>query len=123
MVAKPTRRQPRCGAQLCSVGSRKSYCLLLEAAAVASAVPPRIFARRPRPQLEETPTMATADVLKPDFAAQRKHLIFTDEHEQLRDSIRRFVIKELQPHAEEWEENTFPNWVFERMGELGFLGL
>ena len=67
--------------------------------------------------------MATADVLKPDHASQRKHFIFTDEHEQLRDSIRRFVIKELQPHAEEWEENTFPNWVFERMGELGFLGL
>jgi alkylation response protein AidB-like acyl-CoA dehydrogenase len=67
--------------------------------------------------------MATADVLKPDFASSRKHFIFTDEHAQLRDSIRRFVIKELQPHAEEWEETTFPDWVFERMGELGFLGL
>ncbi len=67
--------------------------------------------------------MATADVVKPDFAAHRKHFIFTDEHEQLRESIRRFVIKELQPHAEEWEETTFPDWVFERMGELGFLGL
>jgi alkylation response protein AidB-like acyl-CoA dehydrogenase len=65
----------------------------------------------------------TADVLKPDFAAQRKHFIFTDEHDQLRESIRRFAIKELQPHSEEWEENTFPDWVFERMGELGFLGL
>jgi alkylation response protein AidB-like acyl-CoA dehydrogenase len=78
--------------------------------------------------------MATADsashgriqteyVLKPDHAAQRKHFIFTDEHEQLRESIRRFVVKELQPHAEEWEETTFPDWVFARMGELGFLGL
>jgi citronellyl-CoA dehydrogenase len=67
--------------------------------------------------------MATADVLKPDHAAQRKHFIFTDEHEQLRESIRRFVVKELQPHAEEWEETTFPDWVFQRMGELGFLGL
>ena len=67
--------------------------------------------------------MATADVIKPDFASQRKHFIFTDEHEQLRESIRRFVIKELRPHAEEWEETTWPNWAFERMGELGFLGL
>ena len=67
--------------------------------------------------------MATADVLKPDFATSRKHFIFTEEHEQLRESIRRFVIKELQPHAEEWEETTFPDWVFARMGELGFLGL
>src|SRR5579859_3286717 len=64
-----------------------------------------------------------ADLPKPDFASERKHFIFTDEHEQLRESIRRFVIKELQPHAQEWEETTFPDWVFERMGELGFLGL
>jgi alkylation response protein AidB-like acyl-CoA dehydrogenase len=67
--------------------------------------------------------MATAEVQKPDHSSQRKHFIFTDEHEQLRDSIRRFAIKELAPHAEEWEETTFPNSVFERMGELGFLGL
>jgi alkylation response protein AidB-like acyl-CoA dehydrogenase len=67
--------------------------------------------------------MATADVIKPDHASQRKHFIFTEEHEQLRESIRRFVIKELQPHADEWEETTFPDWVFTRMGELGFLGL
>ncbi len=65
----------------------------------------------------------TADVRRPDHAAQRKHFIFTDEHAQLRDSIRRFAIKELQPHSEEWERDTFPDWVFARMGELGFLGL
>jgi alkylation response protein AidB-like acyl-CoA dehydrogenase len=67
--------------------------------------------------------VASVDVLKPDFAARRGHFIFTDEHEQLRESIRRFVISELRPHAEEWEETTFPDWVFARMGELGFLGL
>ncbi|WP_249010294.1 acyl-CoA dehydrogenase family protein [Conexibacter sp. DBS9H8] len=67
--------------------------------------------------------MATDTVVKPDFTASRKHFIFTDEHDQLRDSIRRFVEKELRPHAEEWEETTFPDWVFHRMGELGFLGL
>jgi alkylation response protein AidB-like acyl-CoA dehydrogenase len=64
-----------------------------------------------------------ADVLKPDFGAQRKHFIFTEEHERLRESIRRFVEKELAPHAEEWEETTFPDSVIQRMGELGFLGL
>jgi alkylation response protein AidB-like acyl-CoA dehydrogenase len=67
--------------------------------------------------------MATDTVLKPDFASKRKHFIFTDEHEQLRESIRAFAKKELAPHSEEWEETTFPDWVFERMGELGFLGL
>lgn len=50
--------------------------------------------------------------------------IFTDEHEELRRSIRAFVEKELRPHAEEWEQaKDFPDWVFERMGELGYLGL
>jgi alkylation response protein AidB-like acyl-CoA dehydrogenase len=68
-------------------------------------------------------TATKEDALKPDFHSAKKHFIFTDEHEQLRESIRRFVIKELQPHSEEWEEQTFPDWVFKRMGELGFLGL
>ncbi|MEA2406215.1 MAG: citronellyl-CoA dehydrogenase, partial [Thermoleophilaceae bacterium] len=68
--------------------------------------------------------MATADaLLKPDHSAGRKHFIFTEEHDQLRESIRAFVTKELAPHAEEWEETTFPDSVFTRMGELGFLGL
>ncbi|MDQ3935018.1 MAG: acyl-CoA dehydrogenase family protein [Actinomycetota bacterium] len=67
--------------------------------------------------------MTTADTIKPDHGAARRHFIFTDEHDQLRESIRRFAEKELAPHAEEWEETTFPDWVFRRMGELGFLGL
>jgi len=62
-------------------------------------------------------------ILKPDFGARRRHFIFTDEHEQLRESIHAFVVAELAPHAEEWEETTFPDSVFRRMGELGFLGL
>jgi alkylation response protein AidB-like acyl-CoA dehydrogenase len=67
--------------------------------------------------------MATADVVKPDHASARRHFIFTDEHEQLRESIHRFVVSELQPRAEEFERDTFPDSVFRRMGELGFLGL
>src|SRR5213080_1847542 len=68
--------------------------------------------------------MATAEtVLKPDFQSKRRHFIFNDEHDQLRESIRSFAQKELAPHAEEWEETTFPDSVFRRMGELGFLGL
>src|SRR5689334_8571204 len=67
--------------------------------------------------------MAATDVLKPDHSASRRHFIFSDEHEALRESIHRFVVSELAPHAEAWEETTFPDWVFPRMGELGFLGL
>jgi alkylation response protein AidB-like acyl-CoA dehydrogenase len=69
--------------------------------------------------------MSSAEtVAKPDFGSGRRHFIFTDEHEQLRESIGSFVVKELAPHAEEWEERKyFDDWVFPRMGELGFLGL
>ena len=68
--------------------------------------------------------MATADqVLKPEFGTAKKHFIFNEEHDALRESIGSFVEKELAPHAERWEEETFDDWVFERMGELGFLGL
>ena len=49
---------------------------------------------------------------------------FTAEHEALRAEIRSFVAEELRPHAAEWEEACwFPDSVFERMAELGLLGL
>jgi alkylation response protein AidB-like acyl-CoA dehydrogenase len=49
---------------------------------------------------------------------------FTAEHEELRQSIRKFVEVELAPHAQEWEADAyFADWVFPRMGELGYLGL
>ena len=66
---------------------------------------------------------APSEVLKPDFSASRRHFIFEDHHDALRESVHRFVVSELAPHAEEWEETTFPDSVFTRMGELGLLGL
>jgi alkylation response protein AidB-like acyl-CoA dehydrogenase len=61
----------------------------------------------------------------PPAAAERRPLPpFGEEHEQLRESIRRFIATELRPHSQEWEdERWFPNEVFHRMAELGFLGL
>jgi alkylation response protein AidB-like acyl-CoA dehydrogenase len=68
--------------------------------------------------------MATvAPEIKPDFGGSRKHFCFTDEHEALRESIESFARKELAPHTEEWERDGFPDSVFKRMGELGFLGI
>jgi citronellyl-CoA dehydrogenase len=67
--------------------------------------------------------VSTDDTSPPDHASRRRHFIFNDEHEQLRESIRRFVTTEVLPHAEEWEETTFPDSIVRRMGELGFLGL
>src|SRR2546426_7091957 len=50
-------------------------------------------------------------------------MYFTDAHEELRLHIRKFLTNEVQPHLEEWEETTFPDSIFRRFGELGFLGL
>ncbi len=50
--------------------------------------------------------------------------IFTAEHEAVRRTIRKFVENEIKPHVEQWEKDGyFPDWVFPRMGELGFLSL
>jgi acyl-CoA dehydrogenase len=60
----------------------------------------------------------------PAAAPRRPIPPFTDEHEDLREGIRRFVASELRPHAREWEDaRWFPNDVFVRMAELGYLGL
>ncbi len=49
---------------------------------------------------------------------------FTDEHEQLRESIGRWVREEIVPNVDAWEEaREFPRELYNRAGELGFLGL
>jgi acyl-CoA dehydrogenase len=49
---------------------------------------------------------------------------FSDEHEQLRRSIRGFIERELTPHAQQWEEERwFPDEVFSKLAAQGLLGL
>jgi citronellyl-CoA dehydrogenase len=50
---------------------------------------------------------------------------FTAEHNMFRQSVRRFVQEEINPHVDEWEEaGIFPaHELFKKMGDLGFLGL
>ena len=49
---------------------------------------------------------------------------FTDEHEQLRESARGFIERELAPHAAQWEEDRwFPQEVFSKLAAQGLLGL
>ena len=60
----------------------------------------------------------------PEAAVRRPIPPFTDEHEQFRAAVRRFVETELHPHSQEWEEaRWFPNEVFGRLAELGYIGL
>jgi acyl-CoA dehydrogenase len=49
---------------------------------------------------------------------------FTEEHEELRASVRGFLERELTPHAEQWEQDrSFPNEVFSKLAGQGLLGL
>lgn len=49
---------------------------------------------------------------------------FTEEHDLLRRTVGEWVDSEIAPHLAEWEEKgDFPDDVFRRAGELGFLGL
>jgi acyl-CoA dehydrogenase len=52
------------------------------------------------------------------------HPPFTDEHEQLRQSARGFIERELTPHAQDWEEaQWFPDELFGKLAAQGLLGL
>ena len=50
---------------------------------------------------------------------------FTPEHEQIADTVRKFVAKEINPFVAEWEAaGTFPaHALFKKMGDLGLLGI
>jgi citronellyl-CoA dehydrogenase len=48
---------------------------------------------------------------------------FRAEHEQFRETVRKFAINEIAPFADEWEEaGIFPAELFRRAGELGIFG-
>jgi alkylation response protein AidB-like acyl-CoA dehydrogenase len=52
------------------------------------------------------------------------NLDFSPEQQLIRDTARDFAMRELEPHAEEWDQqHIFPREVFTRLGELGFAGM
>jgi acyl-CoA dehydrogenase len=56
--------------------------------------------------------------------ARKPHPPFTEELEDFRMVVRRFIERELRPHAREWEDaRWFPNEVFKTMAAQGYLGL
>ncbi|HXF43236.1 MAG TPA: acyl-CoA dehydrogenase family protein [Pyrinomonadaceae bacterium] len=49
---------------------------------------------------------------------------FTEEHLALRNTVREFVSREVAPHIKEWDEKAhFERSVFDKMAELGLLGV
>ena len=52
-------------------------------------------------------------------------MILSEEHQKLRDTVAQFIDREINPHADEWEEaGIFPaHELFKKMGDLGLLGI
>jgi citronellyl-CoA dehydrogenase len=49
---------------------------------------------------------------------------FTEEHAMLRETVKQFCLKEIAPHAEEWDEaGIFPRDIFKKAGDLGLFGI
>jgi acyl-CoA dehydrogenase len=54
----------------------------------------------------------------------RANPFFDHDHEQLRDSLRRFIGERVLPFADAWEEQgSVPREVLREMGSLGFFGM
>jgi len=54
----------------------------------------------------------------------RRSPFFTEEHEMLREQVRRFVEQDIKPFGKAWEEQGFvPRDVLRQMGALGFFGI
>src|SRR5437773_6425709 len=52
------------------------------------------------------------------------NLELTPEPQLIRDTARDFALRELEPHAQEWdEEHIFPRDAFNKMAQLGFAGM
>ncbi len=53
-----------------------------------------------------------------------RRTLFEPEHEAFRDSVRRFLEKEVVPHHEQWEaDGIVPRELFTAAGKHGFLGM
>src|ERR1700716_4608492 len=49
---------------------------------------------------------------------------YTAEHEAFREVMRRFVAREIEPYASEWDEaGEFPRALYAKAAEVGLLGL
>ena len=53
-----------------------------------------------------------------------QNIYLNEQHDMLRETIRRFVDGEVLPYADQWElDGMTPRSVLRQMGELGLLGI
>ena len=58
------------------------------------------------------------------FDAVRLSPFYKSEHEAFRQSLRRFVGREIEPYANDWDEaGAFPRELYKKAAEVGYMGL
>ena len=56
--------------------------------------------------------------------AKRDYPYFTEEHEMIRQTVKRFCREEIAPHAEQWDhDGIFPRELFKKAANLGLFGI
>jgi acyl-CoA dehydrogenase len=54
----------------------------------------------------------------------KAHPALTDEHEAFRETMRRFVAREIVPHVNDWDEaGEFPREMYRKAAAAGLLGV
>jgi citronellyl-CoA dehydrogenase len=57
-------------------------------------------------------------------AAKTEYPYFTEEHEMIRRTVKRFCLEEIAPHAEEWDHaGIFPRELFKKAANIGLFGI
>jgi citronellyl-CoA dehydrogenase len=55
---------------------------------------------------------------------QTDYPYFTEEHDMIRQTVKRFCLEEIAPHAEEWDHaGIFPRELFKKAANLGLFGI
>ena len=50
--------------------------------------------------------------------------LLSTENKMFRDEVRRFAVREIEPHVKTWEkEGRYPDSYYKKIAEIGFMGL
>ena len=64
------------------------------------------------------------DSVQTHVGLQKHSPHLTDEHDAFRNTVRRFVAREIAPHVNSWDEaGAFPRELYGKAGSVGILGV
>ena len=80
--------------------------------------------RRARALGLSSPTKEVAAMTAHSFDAVRASPFYTPEHEAFRQTLRKFVAREIEPYANQWDEaGEFPRELYKKAAAIGYMRL